>query len=178
MYVDDFAGGSHDPSTAHQLFSTLENTLNQGGFPVHKFVTNDTVLESMINDKSEKLEVSNGYDKVRVLGIPWCTKTDTISIEFQGIVKCTIDVPTKRHVLSTIAQLFDPLGLVTPVILAAKIILQEAWKQNVNWDEPLARDIGMLWKSWCDSLQRTQDYALPRYYGLCDVLFLKKVTNN
>ena len=75
----------------------------------------------MINDKSEKLGESNGYDKVR--GIPWCTKTDTISIELHGIVKCTIEVPSKRHVLSTIAQIFDPLGLVTPVILAAKIIL-------------------------------------------------------
>ena len=87
---------------------------------MHKFVTNDAVLESMINDKSEKLEESNGYDKVRVLGIPWCTKTDTISIELQGIVKCTIEVPTKRHVLSTIAQIFDPLGLVTPVIFSCK----------------------------------------------------------
>ena len=32
LYVDDFAGGSYDASTAHQLFSSLENTLNQGGF--------------------------------------------------------------------------------------------------------------------------------------------------
>lgn len=45
---------------------------------------------------------------------------------------------TKRTVLSQTARLFDPLGWLAPVTIAAKIMVQTAWFQRREWDEPVA----------------------------------------
>jgi hypothetical protein len=34
-------------------------------------------------------------------------------------------VPTKRNILSTLAGLFDPLGIISPVAVTIKILFQE-----------------------------------------------------
>nr|XP_034192182.1 uncharacterized protein LOC117609678 [Osmia lignaria] len=44
---------------------------------------------------------------------------------------------TKRLVLSEVAQIFDPLGFLSLVIIRAKVLLQELWLHNLKWDDPL-----------------------------------------
>lgn len=40
--------------------------------------------------------------------------------------------PTKRRALSAIARLFDPTGLVAPVIITAKIFIQTLWISEID----------------------------------------------
>ncbi|GFV71184.1 uncharacterized protein TNCV_410671 [Trichonephila clavipes] len=40
-------------------------------------------------------------------------------------------------VLSTIAKIFDPVGLMTPVISKAKIFLQRLWRSKLEWNDLL-----------------------------------------
>ena len=48
------------------------------------------------------------------------------------------DVPiTKRNVLKTVASVFDPIGLFSPVLLRGKLLIQELWKRGVEWDEEI-----------------------------------------
>ncbi|XP_018407447.1 PREDICTED: uncharacterized protein LOC108783389 [Cyphomyrmex costatus] len=47
------------------------------------------------------------------------------------------NVFTKRKALSTIAKLFDPLGFLSPIIIIAKIFIQELWTLKIGWDDPL-----------------------------------------
>ncbi|GFV75028.1 uncharacterized protein TNCV_2114531 [Trichonephila clavipes] len=42
------------------------------------------------------------------------------------------DSYTKRCVLSTIARLFDPLGLLGPVVARAKIFMQSLWSLKID----------------------------------------------
>lgn len=42
---------------------------------------------------------------------------------------------SKRAMLTKVSRLFDPLGLVDPVIIAAKILIQSLWTCNIEWDE-------------------------------------------
>ena len=39
--------------------------------------------------------------------------------------------------LSIAAKVFDPLGLLEPFTVKAKMMLQELWKQKVSWDSQL-----------------------------------------
>lgn len=48
---------------------------------------------------------------------------------------------TKRMILSFVAQLFDPLGLVSPAIVLGKIIMQRIWKLGIGWDESLPLEL-------------------------------------
>ncbi|KAG7197719.1 hypothetical protein KM043_013073 [Ampulex compressa] len=44
-----------------------------------------------------------------------------------------LSVPvSKRLILSEIAKLFDPLGLLGPIVIVAKLLIQELWQLNVH----------------------------------------------
>lgn len=43
----------------------------------------------------------------------------------------------EAHRVSQTDRLFDPLGWLAPVTIAAKIMVQTAWLQRREWDEPL-----------------------------------------
>jgi len=44
---------------------------------------------------------------------------------------------TKREVLQQSSKIFDPQGYLSPVTIQAKLLLQQLWQANVQWDEPL-----------------------------------------
>ena len=47
----------------------------------------------------------------------------------------------ERHIASIAAKVFDVLGWFAPAILPVKISLQEIWKQQLSWDDPLPADV-------------------------------------
>jgi hypothetical protein len=69
---------------------------------------------------------------------------------------------TRRGILSTISSVYDPLGIVSPVILVGKQILQDLCHQNVDWDDPLHDDILMRWERWRNELPLLEKVKLPR----------------
>jgi hypothetical protein len=44
-------------------------------------------------------------------------------------------VATKRNILSILAGLFDPLGIISPVAVSIKMLFQELCVDRVEWDE-------------------------------------------
>jgi len=55
-------------------------------------------------------------------------------------------VISKRVILSEVARkLFDPLGFLDPVIVIAKLILQDLWQLAIQWDESIPQDIHIRW---------------------------------
>jgi len=40
-------------------------------------------------------------------------------------------------VLAITAYIFDPLGLLSPAVIAYKTFPQKMWQDNLQWDEPL-----------------------------------------
>ncbi|GFX09614.1 uncharacterized protein TNCV_2029801 [Trichonephila clavipes] len=71
-----------------------------------------------------------------MLGVSWKSILDFFLIK----VKVCLDSSyTKRDVLSTIAKIFDPVGLMAPVISKAKIFLQRLWRSKLEWNDLLFR---------------------------------------
>jgi hypothetical protein len=65
----------------------------------------------------------------KTLGLLWDSKNDLLKYDAKPIdQKSRV---TKRSVLSIIAQIFDPLGIIGAVITRAKIILQKLWSEHV-----------------------------------------------
>jgi len=48
---------------------------------------------------------------------------------------------TKREILSGILRLFDPLGLLSPITIKAKLLMQQTWTLNISWDNALPEEI-------------------------------------
>lgn len=68
---------------------------------------------------------------------------------------------TKRKILSEIATIFDPLGLLGPVIIIAKIIMQILWHIKVHWNEVLPDEICVEWQRYRDGLPLLNNFKLP-----------------
>ena len=67
---------------------------------------------------------------------------DTISFTPRNFLSRTsTSLVTKREILRDSAQIYDPLGLLAPVTVKAKILVQTMWKQKIDWDEPLDQEL-------------------------------------
>ncbi|GFW23538.1 uncharacterized protein TNCV_3806351 [Trichonephila clavipes] len=69
---------------------------------------------------------------------------------------------TKTDVLSTIAKIFDPVGLMTPVISKAKIFLQRLWRSKLEWNDLLPAEEYREWQQFLVSLQNINNIEIPR----------------
>lgn len=69
---------------------------------------------------------------------------------------------TKRTILSDVAQVFDPLGLINPIIIDAKIIIQELWKLKSGWDESIPIKLHTKWFQYRKQLHLLENLRIPR----------------
>ena len=59
---------------------------------------------------------------------------------------------TRRGILSLTSLLYDRLGLVVPIILPAKKLLEDLCKQKLGWDDPIHDDDKERWEKWKNQL--------------------------
>ena len=50
-------------------------------------------------------------------------------------------MPTKQDVLRMLASFYDPMGLISPIIVQMKILLQDICKANYHWDAELDSEL-------------------------------------
>ena len=82
----------------------------------------------------------------KTLGVVWIVQEDKFSFSF---VRPPDElVLTKRNVLKKTASIYDPFGFLTPFMVQAKILTQEAWIEALGWDEELPDYFKMEWKRW------------------------------
>ena len=69
---------------------------------------------------------------------------------------------TKRTILSKIVQIFDPLGLVGPAVVRAKIILERIWQLKISCDESLPQDLHTMWGEFSRQLMALNEISVRR----------------
>ena len=77
----------------------------------------------------------------------WNCETDIFKFESIG-QHSPLERPTKRSILSRIVLMFDPLELLGPLVVIAKIIMQDLWCVKVDWDESISNELHMLWREY------------------------------
>lgn len=79
------------------------------------------------------------------------------------IPKCIEKPKTKRELASQIASLYDPLGLLAPIVIKAKILLQEIWALKTDWDVTLPDHISMEWEKQKAEMVSVKQIKFPRW---------------
>nr|XP_049466972.1 uncharacterized protein LOC125908320 [Anopheles coluzzii] len=164
FYVDDFIGGANSVSEARELRQQLSELLSKAGFELRKWTSNCLgVLSGLtaehIGTQSSLQFVPN--ETVKALGIAWKPELDVLCFESTAIME-TANL-TMRSILSNIARMFDPLGLIAPVIIRAKLLMQELWLQKIGWDDPVPVHICNKWKSVTDDWKDLESFKSERY---------------
>lgn len=99
-----------------------------------------------------------------VLGILWETGSDQFRFRTEEEINDQT-VWTKRGILSKISRIFDPLGLVTPITLVGKMLMQELWKSKIGWDEAVTGIIRTEWGNFLRELPAVNNIKVPRWIG-------------
>ncbi|GFW16378.1 integrase catalytic domain-containing protein [Trichonephila clavipes] len=112
----------------------------------------------------EKAEFPDAADEfqdapVKTLGMLWDPKVDCLTYKVKINDKFNF---SKRNVLSEIARLYDPLGLIGPIATKAKIFIQELWKIKLDWSEQLPPDAMEEWKNFYQKLSKVNNFKTPR----------------
>ena len=100
-----------------------------------------------------------------VLGLKWCNSQDTFSFDSINPDSSIEVISTKRSILSVIAKIFYPLGLISPFVARyGKILFQELWKLSVSWDQEVPSDLKLKFQRWLLSTQSFKSFHIERCY--------------
>jgi len=89
--------------------------------------------------KTQQTLSLDNEDGVTTLGLLWNPTADQLQVKNIIIQVQLTDstASTKRRVLATTASIFDPLGLLSPAVIAYKIFLQKLCQDKLQLDELL-----------------------------------------
>ncbi|XP_053685837.1 uncharacterized protein LOC128735375 [Sabethes cyaneus] len=171
-YMDDVITGSNDSAEALQLRLQLDEIMNSGGFRLRKWASN--CAEVLRGIPSENLAIDVGGinldpdPAIKTLGLTWMPNTDVFKFQFNIPPLETYETLSKRRILSIIATLFDPLGLIGAVITTAKIFMQLLWTlqsedgSRLDWDKPLPQTVGENWRNFYSQLPLLNGIRIKR----------------
>ena len=148
FYMDDYLDSFENVTQAIKTSRDLVSLLKLGGFNLTKFVSNADEITSAINPEESEtssspiMEICNGAEQSsHVLGLKWDHVKDTL------VVSRDVDRPldkaiTQRTILSFVSSVFDPVGIVAPYTVRARLLLKNIWKiSGQSWDDELPEDI-------------------------------------
>ncbi|GFW49834.1 integrase catalytic domain-containing protein [Trichonephila clavipes] len=168
FYVDDLISGGNEFDEALQTSRRAKNIMEAAGMDLRKWITNDANLMEQWKKENFNVHpvhetVSLGANGTKVLGLSWNTNEDYLTTDTKSLLEfVSLDKNTKRFILQAVGKIFDPLGLISPFTVRMKCLLQDLWKEEIQWDDPLPTHIEKEWKKWCEELPHLRNLKIPR----------------
>ena len=162
LHIDDMTAGANTLDEAKDFYLNCKETLNKGGFNLRKFKANSSELENQIYKNYPDDEMFSNEQKV--LGMNWDKKNDSLFFDFAEIRNKLIATPTKRAVLQSMASIFDPLGLISPVLVSFKNLFQEICEEGLEWDEELPLHLATKWVKIINQFDEIEKLLIERPY--------------
>ena len=163
--VDDNLDSVDTEDEALDLINGALKLYNECDMAWRKIASNsEEVMKSVPESERGKsrnitgLAIGNQF-VAKTLGAIWLAEDDRFTFHMEDP---EIKEWTKRKLCSTHAQLFDPLGLIAPFTITARILLQQCWREDVNWDEEVPPEVLKKWQKWIDSLPELQNLRFDR----------------
>ncbi|GMT14022.1 hypothetical protein PFISCL1PPCAC_5319, partial [Pristionchus fissidentatus] len=158
LYVDNVIINVDSPlpimyTRAKELFRSMAMNLRD-------FVSNVTEFNQFIPNDDRAKDVVQ-----KLLGLLWHTEHDVLQLKIP--VSTKLEKETKRTMLSAVSSSYDPLGLISPLILPPRLTLQSLWNDDLKWDEPVNDTIR---DTFHNQMKDVESFQLPidRYTHLSE----------
>jgi len=152
FYVDDCLDSVDTVDQAEKIVFGTQRVLKQKGFNLTKVISNSKSLLDKVPEehRAKEVKVFSGSSQSKALGVHWDVSKDDfyykVDMDIEGKV-------TKRTMLSIVASMYDPLGLMSPIMMTGKLLLQEVVKLKLDWDEVVtSSEITGKWYHWLRTL--------------------------
>nr|CAD2209307.1 unnamed protein product [Meloidogyne enterolobii] len=156
LYMDNIILGAKNTNEIKEKYRELIQIFNKAKMRVREFCCNSVEGNNMFeeDDKHPSIESKS----LKFLGIKWEIEKDEYCQKLPG---GNYQNMTKRELLSLIHSIFDPLGLIGPTLLPAKLLYQKVCARNINWNDKLEEnelnEINQIIDGWVE-----QEFNRPR----------------
>ena len=169
FYMDDYLESSPSIEEATKKAKDLVKLLERGGFKLTKFVSNVPQIPNELEPTGEPLSTAEKVipkteDSSHVLGLKWNHASDYLVVS-RGTSPDTNRTLTQRVILSLVSAVYDPIGLVAPYTVAARLLLKDIWRiHGQQWDDNLPGDTVTKFIEWSKELETLSQIEIPRSY--------------
>ena len=122
FYVDDLLKSVYSLDDARRVIHDTKIVVSYGGFNLTKCTVNDNELlqEIDMNDRAGGVKEIAPETFSKSLGLEWEVSSDTFRYTSKaGNVNGPV---TRRQMLSFVSSLYDPLGLISPIVVQGKVL--------------------------------------------------------
>ena len=149
-YVDDIAGSKSNSTEAKNITEEIDTVLGKGKFQIKAWHSN-----------CSEIDQSSGERFTDLLGHKWDKEEDKFTFKKEKVVGL-MEAFSKRSCLKFLAQLWDPIGLVSPVTIKFRIDLQALWSSGFSWDDILPASIQQTWLENVQSINDLLSFQFER----------------
>ena len=133
--MDNGAFTCNNKLEIQKSYELIKDIFMEYKFELQQFATNCKKLQNSIDLE----ENSNTSSEVKLLGMIWDRKSDTLSPHPLNLDQ---KANTKRKILRTINEIYDVYNLYGPLILRSKLFLQRlALDKTLDWDSTLNKNL-------------------------------------
>ena len=160
LYVDNVISGGATEDEVVNYYREARSIMSGANMNLRSWSSNSVKLNMIATEDS----VNDDSQSVNVLGIRWNPTTDELSLAVKSTISTHDHLVTKREVLQNLSKIFDPLGFAAPVVIRAKILMQQLWLCKVGWDEPLQEELLKGWLEIASDLKAVRGFSVKRCY--------------
>ena len=170
-YVDDIITGQESVEKCIKVAEQVTTVLGKGSMAVKAF--------TFSRSKPSEAVSADGRH-VGLAGYLWAPEEDQIKIDVgpprlgrskrgrrptpvdgdlkEALSKCF----TKRILTGLVASIFDPLGLVTPIVAGLKLDLHELCTLELDWDDQVPQELLDKWANNMEKIQELRELSFKR----------------
>ena len=180
MMVNDFCVSAESVSTLQVVKTEMRQLCSSMGMKIHKYAANHSELLEDVptNEMAKTMEIGDPEDHVspypelpniKTLGMLWVSREDVFRFQWEPVSTTTW---TKREICSVAGRFFDPIGPATPVTIFGKLIIQQLWRMELDWDEVIQGEPIPEWELYLKNLAQVEMLRIPRWVGGSSVILL------
>ncbi|XP_071127721.1 uncharacterized protein [Mytilus edulis] len=158
LYVDNIVSSFESEEELLKYFKLVRSLFADGGFNLRSWASNSQLLQVLARTEN----VMDKDQLVKILGLRWDTASDTLGFVTPNLD--TSELITKREVLRQSSRIYDPLGILSPITVRSKMLMQNIWEKNFNWDELLPDSTITEWVNIRKDIQEATKTVVPRHY--------------
>lgn len=140
LYVDNLLTGAETMEEAQEIIRQTNKIMEFACLNMRQWASNNPELLRGIDvanlDKDFVLDPDHA---IKTLGMFWKSSSDSLIYSVKPFAKK--GSITKRDVFSAIAKIFDPIGLLGPILMSNKLFAQKLCIRKLEWDESLPQDL-------------------------------------
>uniref|UniRef100_A0A8D9BZC5 Reverse transcriptase domain-containing protein n=1 Tax=Cacopsylla melanoneura TaxID=428564 RepID=A0A8D9BZC5_9HEMI len=165
LYMDDCVASFLSEDETKLFYSDVVQMFRSGGFTFTKWISNSKDVLSVIPETEQltkMLSFDHEHVNTKILGLSWNATEDALHFKIvQQDKQCT-----KRGILSAVLSIYDPLGLLGPIVLWVKRLIQEICILKLDWDATLPDNILSSWLLFKTQLMELENLTFPRHIGV------------